>query len=347
MFTPCLSLIRRKYPRAKITVLTMFEGCKEILENNPNMDEVLCFEFLSKSKLVGLKYLLNLRKIKFDLSINPFPTFRREYNIISFTVGAKKRIAHKFNTGYISDLTFLNTDTINVNEKLHNIENNLNLLKLIDINYKDEIKKKDIKYNLILSKSNINFGKRFIENLKWSNQRIVGIHPGSTISPAAILRRWPVERYADIIKYLINVKKCKILIFTGPDETELGERLRNLMDDKDNDNCILIKNLKLKQTLGILNFVNFLVCNDNGFGHLAVALNKPIITLWASTNDKWSLPYNKKLVTLIRPKGFKPWYRYEMKRSVPSDCVGGMDIIKVGVVISKINKLMEGRKVGN
>lgn len=135
-----------------------------------------------------------------------------------------------------------------------------------------EISKDEIKYDLILDQEDVVFGKKYIENLNWQNQKIIGLHPGSTLSPAALLRRWPVERYAETAKYLIKEKSWKVLIFVGPDEVKLRDKLYNLISDK--VNCNLVKNLKFNQTMGILNQVDLLICNDNGFSHLAVALSK-------------------------------------------------------------------------
>ena len=42
--TPMLELLRKKYPDARITALVMFKGSKELLETNPNIDEVILWD---------------------------------------------------------------------------------------------------------------------------------------------------------------------------------------------------------------------------------------------------------------------------------------------------------------
>ncbi len=334
MATPMISLLKKKKPEIAIDIACMFEGVRYIFANNKNVDHVYKLSLYNENPSKGLIQLVSLRKNKYDVSMLIFPSYRREYHIAQWLIGAKKRIAHRFQTGYHSECNFLDTDLITVDEKVHNMFNNLNMLKAFNIDWRKEIIKEEIKYDFKLNKTDINFGEKQIAQLGWRQNDIIGIHPGSTKSPAALLRRWPVENYAQIIKFLIVQKKKKVLIFSGPDEIDVGKKLHTLVNNP--NNCKLINNLKFNDALGLLNQVNLLICNDNGFGHLAVALNKKIITLWASTNEKWSLPYNKKLVTLIRSKESKPWYRYDLKRYVPKDAVGGMEMITVNEVMHAI-----------
>jgi len=146
------------------------------------------------------------------------------------------------------------------------------LLKTLGIDWQKEINKEDVNYDLILDKEDIAFGVNYVKALGWDKENIIGIHPGSTDSPAAIVRRWPIERYAEVAKFLIKEKQRKILIFVGPDEAGLGKKLLNLIDD--NVNCRLVDNLKFSQSIGLLNQITMLLCNDNGFGHVAAALGK-------------------------------------------------------------------------
>ena len=175
MFTPCLRLLRQKFPEAEIVALTMFSASYEVLKDNPYLNDVILWEFLTKPKLQSLKFLCHLRKQKFDLSIMPFRAYRRTYNIVSFLVGAKKRIAHRFLQGYFRQLTFLNTETILVDENLHNIENNLNLLKILGIKTDNE----KIDLEVRIPEDDKVFADSFLERKGLSHKNlIVGIHPG-------------------------------------------------------------------------------------------------------------------------------------------------------------------------
>jgi heptosyltransferase-2 len=90
MFTPALGLLRNSLPDAEIDALVMYRGAKEIYESNPNFNKVIHFNFLEEGAFKSLNFLFQLRK-KYDASLNVYPSNRKEYNLISFLIGAKKR----------------------------------------------------------------------------------------------------------------------------------------------------------------------------------------------------------------------------------------------------------------
>lgn len=342
MATPMIKLLKQKYPKAQIDIAYMFDAVEYVFKNNPNIHKAykLSLYTFYNNKYLVLKQLLNLRNKRYDLSILAFPSYRREYHLIQYVIGAKRRIAHFFHLkGYWTECNFFNTHLIAFDEKEHNVINNLNLLKALNINWQDEIQRTYINYDFTLDKKDNLFGKKYLSRLTSGNKNIISVHPGSTTSPAALLKRWPIDRYAKVINYLIKDKKSHVLVFVGENEIELGRAL--LQQIKSRNNCTLIENINFEQAVGILNNTDMLICNDNGFGHVAVAFKKPIITLFAPTNHIWTLPFNTNgLVKLINPVVFKPWYRYELKRQVPNGAISGMDKITVRQVINEIDKVI-------
>jgi ADP-heptose:LPS heptosyltransferase len=336
MATPMIRVLHRK--GARVDVAVMFDSVRYVFKNNDNVDSVHYLPLLERRNMAALSRLLSLRGMRYHGSLLAFPAYRREYHLVQWLVGAQQRIAHRFAEGHVSELHFLNTHFVHVDEAEHNVINNLNLLRPLGIEWQRELPRDDIRYDLILDEADVTFGRAYISNLNWENELIVGIHPGSTNSPAALLRRWPLENYASLIRFLIG-RRMKVLIFAGPDEADIADRLHGLVSD--GRHCRLIENVKFSQALGILNAANLLICNDNGFGHIAVALGKRILTLWASTRNTWSLPFGKELVTLIRPEGFAPWYRYELKRRIPEGARGGMEDISVQEVIRASARLLK------
>ena len=334
MVTPMVKLLKQQQPDAVIDVVYMFDGVGYVYKNNPYVSKIYKLELFKQKKLKALWELRKVRKEKYDVSFMTLPAYRKEYHLVHFFAGAKKRVTHKFPTGRFSEFHILNTDLVWFDKKEHNVINNLNLLKAIGITWRQHLKRTAISYDFILDKQDITFGTSYIKDLEWEGKKIVGIHPGSTLSPAALLRRWPVKRYAEVINFLIEKKKARVLIFAGPDEKDLGQELLSLL--KYPKHCHVVEKVNFGQAIGVLSQIDLLICNDNGFGHLAVGLNKKIITLWASTNDTWSLPYNPSLVTLIRPDHFTPWYQYDLKTEIPIGKTSGMHKISVGRVINNL-----------
>ena len=126
MFTPALKLLRAQLPDAQIDVLVMIKGAQDILINNPNINNVYHFDFLQEGIIKSLKYILSIRG-KYDASINVYPSNRKEYNIISYLVGARNRMAVKYLRKDFSNLGFLNSMRITENDSVHNVQTNIKL----------------------------------------------------------------------------------------------------------------------------------------------------------------------------------------------------------------------------
>lgn len=89
MFTPALKILKQELPSAEVDVLVMFGGAKDIFLNNPNVNKLIHFNFLKEGIFNSMKFVLSIRN-KYDVTINVYPSNRKEYNIISFLIGAKK-----------------------------------------------------------------------------------------------------------------------------------------------------------------------------------------------------------------------------------------------------------------
>ena len=100
----------------------MFRSTKQMYEADPYIDKVHHFDFLNASKRDSLQFVRNLRKERFDLSINIYPQNRREYNLIAFLIGAKKRLAVRYRRRDPQNLSWLNTHTILEDDTLHCVE---------------------------------------------------------------------------------------------------------------------------------------------------------------------------------------------------------------------------------
>ena len=95
MFTPSLKLLKEAYPQSEIHALVMFKAVKDFYERNPNISKVIHFDFLAEGFIKSLKLVLSLRG-KYDVSINVYPSNRKEYNVINLLIGANQRAAVKY-----------------------------------------------------------------------------------------------------------------------------------------------------------------------------------------------------------------------------------------------------------
>ncbi|MBU1422564.1 MAG: glycosyltransferase family 9 protein, partial [Bacteroidetes bacterium] len=139
MFTPALKLLKQKYPDADIHLLSMFKGVEELYKRNADIGKIYFWDFLKSNLLSSLLFVLKLRHNNYDISINVYPANRWHYNLISFIIGAKKRLGHDYNHLNFRSLNFLNNIRIREDDLRHNVEENVRLTSLIGVGNPDKI----------------------------------------------------------------------------------------------------------------------------------------------------------------------------------------------------------------
>ncbi len=331
MQTPAIMRLKQE-KWYQIDLITMSKTIEDLWKYSWLFDNVYRFDLTKKPFKEFWELIKHWLDKKYDISILWFPTYRKEYHITQFLLGAKKRLYHRFKTWwFIKEFHFLGTDYIYFDEDKHNVENNLLLTKLwINIDL-DNINKK---YVLKIPKRFIEYGENFIRtnNMRW---KIIWIHSWSTTSPAALLRRWWWKKYVSLIKDLINNWNT-ILIFWWPEEKDDILKMK--------EQLISIKNVFFVEesffnSIWILSQVDLLITNDNWFGHIWAWLWINVLSLWWTTFDKWSAPIWRNVKVLKKTK-IKPWYRYEYKQQIPRwfENKDGMDDIKIEDVLKEIKK---------
>ncbi|MFH1415989.1 MAG: glycosyltransferase family 9 protein, partial [Elusimicrobiota bacterium] len=100
----------------------------------------------------------------------------------------------------------------------------------------------------------------------------VVINPGAGLPS----RRWPVERFIEIIDYLIK-KKCYNIILSGSiNEKIIGDIIAKEFPGKINN---LSGKTSLMKIAGIISKSKLLITNDTGILHIGAALNAPMIAI--------------------------------------------------------------------
>ncbi|GEM_PF-603096 len=302
---PMFGLIKERFPRAKMTVLTGIEG-KAILQNNPFVDELIIFHpnwFSRKSanviarrplgrrsnlsfRLLRLcfehclaittqwksffKILSQLRKNKFDLGYD----FRGDLRNILLMVwgGVRYRIGY----GIAGGLGLLN-QAGEYDQQLHQTELNLRLLKGPQPNWKD------LKPEIFLTPDEINEAKQILKKAGILNQNtLIALHPEAGYSS----KEWEEKNVRRLIQLLIQDKQNKIMILGLGRAQKIAESLNG------SDQVInLVGKLSLRQMISIIGQANIFVGNDSGPSHIAQALGIPVLVIASGTNEyeKWGI----------------------------------------------------------
>jgi heptosyltransferase-2 len=293
MFTPALKLLCAQLPDTQIDVLVMFKGAHDIFINNPNINSVYHFDFLREGSFNSLNYILSLRG-KYDASINVYPSNRKEYNIISFLIGAKNKIAVKYLRKDFSDLGFLNSTRITENDSMHNVQTNIKLVKkLLNKNFDEEPP-----LELFMTVEDEIHAQKFLsENNISDDDLVIGFHPGCATLKNHIKRRWESEKFAELGKKLIANHHAKILVFGGPDEDELKNSVKAKINSQD---AFVVNTNGILQSAAIMKHCGVFVTNDSSQMHIAAALGLKVVAIIGPTNPHYIHPWKTehKIVTL-------------------------------------------------
>jgi ADP-heptose:LPS heptosyltransferase len=301
--TPMIRRLKEKFPESKIDVLVMWAGSKQILENNPNINRVYFFNMLKEGPLKSALFCLRLRRKGYDISINSFPQSKIIYRAVSFLIGAKKRISHRYENYGLIDKILINS-SIRQDYEIHAIQNNIKLLSPLGIADTDPTT-----YELFLSRADLRKAHEFLTSNKIQSKEILlGISIGTGKTKNLALRRWPIEHYRDLIRLALDYEKnLRVLIFGGPEEKELNEWLISEIKDS---RMILVNSGTITEAAAVLKNCQIFVSVDNVFMHLASALGvKKQIVINTPTINKTVLPFRNDFVLvgnkLPRGMGYK------------------------------------------
>jgi ADP-heptose:LPS heptosyltransferase len=107
------------------------------------------------------------------------------------------------------------------------------------------------------------------------------VHPGS----GGDWKRWPVERFAEVIRGLSSRHAVEVLVHQGPADAEPAQRLLALLDG---DATVLLQP-DLPRLAGVLGAARAYLGGDSGVSHLAAAVGAPSVVLFPpATYRRWT-----------------------------------------------------------
>lgn len=302
--TPMIHEIRRNFPNSEIDVLVMWGGAKQILENNPDINKVFQFNMIKEGYLKSLSFCLNLRKENYDLSINTHPQSKTQYRLVSFMIGAKRRLSHSYDKRSLFDGLFINK-LLKQDYSLHSADNNLNLLKFLKIERIDYSNP----YKIYLNEENKKSANSFIKENNLTKKTLFGISVGTGKTKNLALRRWPLSYYVSFIKETLKSKRdIFFLLFGGPEEMNDNLRIINEVNDK---RVILVKKEHILDSAAIISKCKFFLSVDNVLMHVAAATGvKNQIVINTPTNQT-TYPYKKSFLLVGNSPPKSIFYKHD------------------------------------
>ncbi|MBU1086348.1 MAG: glycosyltransferase family 9 protein [Candidatus Omnitrophica bacterium] len=269
---PALKALRSSFPEARIWMLTSSK-VYELAQNFEFIDKLVCLDLnyggiIRRANFWGqIIGLIKLRMEKFDIAINmrtlvSDKSAHKMHALIKFIKPRKAAGRDTEKRGNFFDIKIPETQ---IGEKYES-EYDIDLVEALGavgverkINFKvRESDLADIKQKL--QEKNIR-----------KDSIIIGIHPGGMPT-----RRWPIERFCQLIEQVGKTINCYFVITGGYNELSLGQRLVQILPGK---TISFVNKLNIKQTAALISRCNVFITNDTGPMHIAAILKTPLIAL--------------------------------------------------------------------
>lgn len=336
--TPLLQNLRDSFPQAKIFFLCN-RRTAPILKNHPLINKVFVYErdeFMAvqqKSFWAGLKkyyhFISEIKKEKVDCAIDL--SLNTPFGFFAWAAG----IRHRYGLDYKKRGRFL-TRKLKFDgfQDKHVSEYYLDVLTLMDIPIK--------KYGLSvgMNKESKQWADSFLARYNLTNNFIIGIAPfgGEAFGKDAYFRRWPAERFAELIDRITRELKAKIFIFAGPKEKEDVSAMMSIIQNK--DSCYEFTDASLEKIIALIEKCHLFVGNDTGPLRFADALDKKIVALYGPLDEKVYGPYpvSEKKVVISKDLACRPCYK---KFRIPEclrdrECLKAISVDEVFAAVRRI-----------
>lgn len=314
--TPCIRCLRESLPNAHIAMLTD-RRFAPLLECNPHIDEVLTLSrdvrWFGRGGTVDL-----VRRVwgRFDCSIDLHHKFRTA--LMGLLSGARGRI------GYKSPFSPFYTDSIPDDPSIHVAVAHLNLLRPLGV----EVMGIPPAELHLPPQMRIWAEEEMLSREIGRDRLRFGIFPGAGWES----KRWRAERFAAVADMAVERLDAQILIFAGPNEGWIAERVSEAMSYQP----AIFDDTGLLELAALIGRCDLFLSNDTGPMHIAAAVGVPTIGLFGPSDPVRFAPFAPNCLAL---KGEAPCSPCgDFKRCDGRRC---MDAITVKRVWGKVEEICQ------
>ncbi len=330
---PMIQGLKRKYPGSRITMLVN-NHFSHVCSMIPDIDDFVELDFKkitewlfgsqpSIEKTYGYlrAFFDNLRKIRFDMTINITP---HDIGIISsFLAGDRQSYREKLSDWslyYLNITRYWKTLPFNVVDLF---------LKLAGL-----IPEKIIPRLQISSKAQ-SFAEEFLRQAGHNEKDLlIGFNTGAS----TVEKQWPPEHFIDLAGMIRKNFNVRVILFGSESERELGEHLTDKMHGS---TINAIAKTSLMELAALMDRTRILITNDSGPMHIAAACSTRRISLHMGKEKCASTgPYGEGHIALQPKLECHPCKN-------PETCSNRYcrEIISPDLVFSMVGLLLRGEKI--
>ena len=324
---PMIRALQKAWPNCRITWITS-SAVYPLLEGLEGI------EFLVIKKPQKIKDYMALRKLfkeyEFDILIAAQASFRT--NLIYPHINAKRKIG--FDNGRAKDLhSFFVKEQIAPADE-HLAEGFMGFAKHLGVDTPKDAANFD--WKLHVNKQDKSWAKSQQKNM---SGKYVAINAAASKAE----RTWKAEHYAELIDQASAKYDVEFVLTGGPatNEIQLAQDIQALAKTPVEN---LVGKTKHKQFSALLGEVDCLIAPDTGPAHIAVAMNTPVIGLYAVARSGLSGPYQNPDYTVDKyPEAVEKYLGKSFESAGWHERVhhaDAMDLITVEDVLGQLEKVL-------
>lgn len=314
---PAMVAVRENFPDAKIILLTSpgkkgLPEARDMLEGNSFLDNIITYYQEDIRTLKGrINLIKSLRKEGCDLFVElrqdlvKFPVLLRDM-LFARLIGCKYALGFRIDTVKLFR---------QVQSKCLSFDNEV--VRLLNILKREGLIVKGVRFPFCIPDEDKRKVGGFLEQ-----------YPGELVAFCPNAKRqanqWPLERFAQVAKFLIREKKITVFILGSRSDKERTQRLEALIGA----GAVSVAGIfNILQTVELLKHCRFLLSNDTGAVHMASSVNTPVVGIYTAwqLKGKW-YPYGDNNVILRKEPRCHTCYRHNCRSVVCLDMVSAEEV---------------------
>jgi heptosyltransferase I len=270
---PVINAIKRHSPRSHITWVVQ-PGPNSLVREHPLVDETIVF-----NRAAGLRAFRDIRAAldqrEFDVVLNLQVYFKAGV-VTAFT---RSPVKLGFDRVRARDMnTMFTTHTIPPHTPQHVQDQYFEFLTYLGVPYEP------VEWGLGPWESELPWQRSFVEQFDRPLAAVV-------VATSKPVKDWPPERWAEVCDALYADYGLQPVLVGGGSERE--RRAERVILEKGKHPHFSALGSGLRNLVGILDASALVLAPDTGPLHMAVALDRPVISLMGYTNPRRSGPYRK------------------------------------------------------
>lgn len=314
--TPVISTLKAQYPDAEIDMM-VYNSTVQIISENPNLHKIYGIADKKSSalnKIINIFHIINaLRKNNYDLIVNL--SSQKLLGFVIRCIPARLKIGFTF--GRRKSSYWMNAFDKTLDDAgEHIVPQNLSILTLLDI-------------DPMITRTSMRYDVRHWDRLKARMDELGVTKEYVAIQPTArqIFKCWDNDKFAAVINHLM-ARGYEVILTAGPGKEDADIIADIVRQCNRKPVTEFAGKTSFPELAALIDHAALFIGVDSAPGHIAAAVETPVVCLFGATKHRFWHPWTEKL-ELIWAGDYKPMpLRKDLDRSYRYlTCIPAEDVI--------------------